>query len=362
MSNMPSCLGHDIFEGVFAYDVQHYLDYLLNKEKLMTIDDYNTKLSRIKLSERDAKNRPKNFKKISKNCKYEENAGSFRVLPRVLTTALSDVLEDSGTQNYFIKLHEVGEIITAPSLTVYEIENTMTEIITDYLDLRRDGIETLEMSRPRPKHHFLSHYPRMFLNNGPLIKVWAMRMEQKHTFHKSVLRTAKNFKNVALTCATRHQMAQISFYYYGLFSSSKFEVPDDAPNVKDVLKVTSDSGLRRFYSSLQSDAVIPKKLKVFGTGYGIGKVLVLIKMCHGKLRIGVIKAIAFSSNEVNFSISVFEAHQSKFGNYVTTKFVSLDDTVNYSNLADYCPLEMIGTHKSFSFVLHHFITTGAHQE
>ena len=360
--NMPPCLGHDFFEGVFAYDVQHYLDYLLNKEKLMTIDDYNAKLSRIKLSERDAKNRPKNFKKRSKNCKYEGNAGSLRVLSRVLTTVLSDVLEDSETQNYFIKLHEVGEIITAPSLTVYEIENIMTDIITDYLDLRREGIETLEMPRPRPKHHFLSHYPRMFLNNGPLIKVWGMRMESKHTFHKSVLRTARNFKNVALTCATRHQMAQISFYYYGLFSSSKFEVPVDAPNVYDVLKITSDSGLRSFYSSLQSDSVIPKKLKVFGTVYGIGKVLVLKKMCFGKLRIGVIKAIAFSSSEVNFSISVFEAHQSKFGHYVTTKFVSPNDTVNYSNLADYCPLEMIGTHKSFSFILHHFITTGAQHE
>ena len=362
VSNMPPCLGHDYFEGIFAYDVQHYLDHLLNKEKLMTIDEFNAKLSRVKLSERDAKNRPKNFKKRSVNCKYEGNAGSLRVLSRVLTTVLSDVLEDSETQNYLIKLHEVGEIITAPSLTVYEIENIMTDIITDYLDLRREGIEALQMPRPRPKHHFLFHYPRMFLNNGPLIKVWAMRMESKHTFFKSVLRTARNFKNVALTCATRHQMAQISFYYYGLFSSSKFEVPDDAPNVNDVLRITSDSSLRSFYGSLQSDAVIPKKLKVFGTGYGIGKVLVLNKLCFGKLRIGVIKAIAFSSSEVNFSISVFEAHQSKFGYYVTTKFVSPNDTVNYSNLADYRPLEMIGTNKSFSFILHHFITTGAQQE
>ena len=134
---MPPCLGHDHFEGTFAYDVQHYLDFLLNKEKLMTIDEYNLKLSRIKLSERDAKNRPKNFKIRSKNSKYEGNAGSLRVLSRVLTTVLSEVLENSLTQQYFIKLHEVGEIIIAPSLTIYEIEHVMTDIVEDYLDLRR---------------------------------------------------------------------------------------------------------------------------------------------------------------------------------------------------------------------------------
>ena len=50
--------------GGFAYDVQHYLDFLLVKEKLMTVEEFNNNLARtrVKLSERDAKNRPKGFK------------------------------------------------------------------------------------------------------------------------------------------------------------------------------------------------------------------------------------------------------------------------------------------------------------
>ena len=182
--------------GGFAYDVQHYLDFLLVKEKLMTVEEFNNNLGRVKLSERDAKNRPKGFKVKRNNSKYEGNAGSLRVLSRILTLVLSEVLESSQTENYFIKLHEVGEIITAPSLTTYEIKNVMHDIITDYLDLRMEGIEKLKMPRPRPKHHFLSHYARMYYNNGPLIGVWGMRMESKHTYHKSVLRTAKNFKDL----------------------------------------------------------------------------------------------------------------------------------------------------------------------
>ena len=175
-NNLAPCMGHDFFEGAFAYDVQFLLNHLLNKEKLMTTDEFNAKVLRFKLSSRDAKNRPKSFKVRSK---YEGNSGSLRILSRILTTILAEVLEKSATQMYFIKLHEVGEIISAPALTVYEIEYVMKNIIEEYLDLRIKGVHELQMPRPRPKHHILSHYPDLYLKNGPLKDVRAMRMERK---------------------------------------------------------------------------------------------------------------------------------------------------------------------------------------
>ena len=54
----------------------------------------------------------------------------------------------------------------------------MNDIIQDYLDLRVRGIDELQMPRPRPKHHMLSHYPALYYENGPLKDVWAMRMER----------------------------------------------------------------------------------------------------------------------------------------------------------------------------------------
>ena len=236
-------------------------------------------------------------------------------------------------------------------------KNVMQDIISEYLDLRMQGIETLKMARPRPKHHFLSHYPRMYYNNGPLISVWGMRMESKHTYCKSVLKTAKNFKNVALTCATRHQMVQISYYYYGMFSRSKYEIPDEALNVCDVKKITNEPLLKDYYTGLSPECTIPKKIKIFGTNYEVGKVLVLEKECLGKLKVGIIRAISFWK-EANFLVTTFEAHQNKFGYYVTTAFLSHSESISFSHLADYHPLEMIGSLSSFSFILHHFITKG----
>ena len=349
-------LGHDFYEGVFAYDVQHYLDFVINKEKLISADEFNAKLKNIRLSERDAKNRPKYFKTRAANSKYQGNAGSLRVLSRILVIILSDILEESMTLKYLVQLHEVGEIITAPKLTVGEIHDVMSAIIEDYLDLCKLGVEELGMPRPRPKHHFLSHYPLMYLNNGPLIGVWGMRMESKHCFCKSVLKNSKNFKNVALTCATRHQMALISHYYFGLFVSNMFELPDASITVEDVLKMVTDPNLRCFYQSIEAKSLSVKKLKIYGTEYSVGKLIILRKESYGQLTVGIISAIAFYKNVVKFAVSSYEALQSKYGYYVSSRSIAPYEVVTYDMLWDYHPLELYGNLKSFSFVLHHFVS------
>ena len=49
-----------------------------------------------------------------------------------------------------IKLQEVSEIVTAPKLTLSEIELDMTEIIETYLDMRISAISSLDMPNIRP--------------------------------------------------------------------------------------------------------------------------------------------------------------------------------------------------------------------
>ena len=53
IGQMPPCLGHDWFEGVFGYDIQFYIEYLIVKEKCITIEHFNDKIRKIKLSSRD---------------------------------------------------------------------------------------------------------------------------------------------------------------------------------------------------------------------------------------------------------------------------------------------------------------------
>lgn len=158
-----------------AYDIQFYLEYIIKKEKLIKQEDFNKKLKNVMLSSRDSKNRPKEYKNRKKNSKYEGNAGSLRVLGRVVTMLLSSELENSEVGPLIIKLQEVSELITAPKLTIFEIEDTLHNTIADYLKMRVDAIEEIGMNSVKPKHHYLSHYAKLYRYHGPLIHLWAMR-------------------------------------------------------------------------------------------------------------------------------------------------------------------------------------------
>ena len=169
--------------------MQFCLDYIINKEKLIDIVEFNIKLKNVVLSARDNNNRPREFKTRKKNQKFEGNAGSLRVLGRILPLVLSEVIDNSLVGQLLIKLFEVSELITALKLTVYEVSNVMKPTIISFLDLRVDAIEEVGMDKLRPKHHYLSHYASLYKFYGPLIHLWALRMESKHQFFKNVIRT-----------------------------------------------------------------------------------------------------------------------------------------------------------------------------
>ena len=355
-TGMPPCLGHDFFEGVFAYDVQHLLSFIINSEKKITSEEFNRKMGNFNLSHRDAKNRPNLFKTRKPNTKYEGSAGSLRVLSRIMIPILSHILDISKAGKMLIKLAEVSEIVTAPKLSVYEIESVMTEIITEYLDLRASAVTDLGMSNPRPKHHYLSHYSESYFNYGPLIMLWGMRMESKHVYFKTVIKASKNFKNVTKTCAERHQMAQVSYAYTGLFPRSKFDIPDDAVNVRVMKISSSDPFLLKFLESLNTNALVLKKIKIYGTLYIPGNVLVLEKVSPGTLKAGVIRAISFNNDVVCFGVSSFIVQQNRYNFYVTTQKVSEFEKVKYEDLQDYYPLQKFGNLDAFSTSLHHYIS------
>ena len=56
-----------------------------------------------------------------------------------------------------------------------------------------------------PKHHFVEHYPQMITFFGPLVGMWTMRFEAKHSFFKQVVRHMRCFKYILLSLAVKHQ-------------------------------------------------------------------------------------------------------------------------------------------------------------
>ena len=75
---------------------------------------------------------------------------------------IGQVLDVSEVGPIIMKLIDVGEIITAPKLTVDEIDNIMHFTIIEYLDMRVEAIDKFGMDRLKPKHHFMSHYSQLY--------------------------------------------------------------------------------------------------------------------------------------------------------------------------------------------------------
>ena len=59
-------------------------------------------------------------------------------------------------------------------------------------------------ARILPKQHYLVHLPTQMMF-GPLIQSWCMRFEAMHSYFKDMARKIKNFKNLPLSLAKRHQ-------------------------------------------------------------------------------------------------------------------------------------------------------------
>ena len=182
-----------------------------------------------------------------------------------------------------------------------------------------------------------------------------MRMESKHQFFKYCIRTSKNFINPTKTCSVRHQRAQISYGYEGLFPD-KFDVPVNTLAAKDMRKISSDEFLLTFLADVDDDALIPTNIKIFGTKYEAGMVVILSKGDCGKMIVGVLKSISVHKGNVRFGCTVFEALLSKHCYYVTTKKIQNYEIVSHDNLADHQPLLRIGTIDEFIFALHHFVS------
>lgn len=95
--------------------------------------------------------------------------------------------------------------------------------------------EVLPTSNFLPKHHFLEHYPQLILEFGPLVALWTMRFEAKHSFFKRVVRHTRCFKNVLQSLAQRHQYLMAHHLHTWSFPKSLLEVAKVSTLPFDVL-------------------------------------------------------------------------------------------------------------------------------
>lgn len=61
----------------------------------------------------------------------------------------------------------------------------------------------------KPKHHILTHYPRIILYSGPPKYYWGFRFEAKHKESKNYACSITSRKNITLTLAKKSHKKQM---------------------------------------------------------------------------------------------------------------------------------------------------------
>jgi hypothetical protein len=346
---LPPCLAHDLYEGVVDHDIGLYLAKMINK-KLFSIEKLNKLIETFPYKGSDAINKPKTLQK--KFAKLGGSASQNRTFLRLLPLIVGPLIQDSENEIWrnILRLRRICDYASAPIITMAQI-NILKGYIEEYTLIRKDLIPDINV---RPKHHFLCHYSELITELGPLVRYMTLRQESKHSELKQVLVKAKNYINPTKTVATRHQL------YLAYKTSEKTEhtklsfknVPQavcDVLNVYNLQDIVSDYHVREFFVT---DSVQYKGHKystdhwVFlngSQGNGIiGKILFVLVNNDG--------IIEFCLERMYYDYDYHTGLVHIFPDSIDKK------VVNFTDIADYYPLNSYQSNGNNYIALKHSIT------
>lgn len=198
MKNYSVDLMHDGPEGFVSLAIKYVLEFFIHEKILADIEKINDHVSAYNFGYIDRKNKTSNISLTKSN--LGQNA--IQILCLVFHFPF-----------IFGRLYKVEHfpqwqaIFSALEILKVLLSYQITEL--DVLDLEKNikihlnCIKHVFHKNFTPKQHFLTHYPRVIREMGPVIHMWTMRYEGKHRYFTRNL--SQNFVNVCKTLAVRHQ-------------------------------------------------------------------------------------------------------------------------------------------------------------
>lgn len=207
-----------------------------------------------------------------------------------------------------------------------------TDCISQCLNTRISGNKNL-----KPKHHYMLHYTSLILSLGPLIRLWSLRFESKHSYFKRTVRRTQNFKNVCKTLSHNHQLLQAYLHSRSFFS----------PKLKSVDLATysphlySDAVCKAVETSLLNEPdFVSTRVEYKGTLYRKGNIICLkCEEEYSILQFGQIELIFVKDDEVTFLVTPRPSvYLHDYGLYEILSATKELICVNAEECLDYYPL------------------------
>lgn len=182
--SFPLDIAHDLFEGIIPVEIPICLTVLIS-QKYFTLANLNAALTTFPFKWTDKTNRPHlvpltyaTKRTIGGNA--HENLSLLRFLPLLIGAI---VPSNEPAWQILCDLKDIVELAVAPLHT----EDSISYLDFKISEHRAIFQEVFPHKRIQPKHHFLEHYPQLICQFGPLVALWTMRYEAKHSFFKRVI-------------------------------------------------------------------------------------------------------------------------------------------------------------------------------
>ena len=342
---LPPCIAHDLLiDGVVDCDIAAMLRYFIDKN-WFTEHWLQMTIKGFKYHGNDSRNKPTEYKYCKK--KLVGHAVQNWTLLRLLPLLIGDkVKPNNKVWKLYLLLKSIVELICAPALTREQVEK-MRSLIDIYMQKRKRL-----SNKCKPKHHYFSHYPDLFLLFGPLIHLWTLAFEHRHQFFKRVARICRNFINLGALLASKFQYLQAYqnmgplFPDYPTFSESSVLTPD-----------TQNEDIREFLRTcnFSSEALTVRDLIVSDVKYKPKQWLLLNNASDNTIFAGEIELLVCDGVECTAIVRRHEAELWKqFGlYYVTIKEPTICAVPLHGQSENPCPHPMYIFMERYCFSLKH---------
>ncbi|CAI6372799.1 unnamed protein product [Macrosiphum euphorbiae] len=203
--NMVCDFMHDVSEGVARYDMALIINYLINN-KYFSLENLNNRLMLFEYGVTESKNKPPTISKtnLNNNC-IIMSASEMLCLVRYFGLIVGELVP-LGTKIWelYISLRKIVDICCARVLQrecAFQLDSLVSEHNKLYLYFSNSSL--------KPKFHFLTHYGRLLLKNGPISLTSSLRYEAKHKVLKAYANSIPCRINLGHTLSHKLQVQMI---------------------------------------------------------------------------------------------------------------------------------------------------------
>lgn len=215
-------LMHDLFEGIFHYDICNILRSLVDAN-VISLDTLNSRKRLFQYGETEIGNISSSLIDMSRlqSLNLKMSGRESWTFLHFLTLMIGDLVpKNNQPWKLLCLLIQVVDTLLLPVFTVDEI-NLLRTIIREHNKLYIKLYGDL-----KPKHHFLVHYPTCILKCGPPRYLWSFRFEGKHQSSKRYSNNTSSRKNLPHTLSIKAGLKYAKFlveFKHGLDPECFFE-------------------------------------------------------------------------------------------------------------------------------------------